>query len=55
MGGSEWIGQFIHGFPMIGEVGEPGVYNDCSPKFRPMSRAELFEAATSRRLSEKNI
>ena len=38
MGGSDWIEQFIHGFPMIGEVGEPGVYDECSPKFRPLSR-----------------
>ena len=29
MGGSDWIEQFIHGFPMTGEVGEPGVYDEC--------------------------
>ena len=34
MGGSDWIEQFIHGFPMIGEVGEPGVYNECPPKIQ---------------------
>ena len=53
MGGSDWIEQFIHGFPMIGEVGGPGVYNECLPKFRPMSRGELFGTAKSRRLAEK--
>ena len=37
MGGSDWIEQFIHGCPTIGEVGEPGVYNECSPKFSPMT------------------
>ena len=25
MGGSDWIVQFVRGFPTIGEVGEPGV------------------------------
>ena len=29
MGGSDRVDQFIHGFPMIGEVGEPGVNNEC--------------------------
>ena len=53
MGGSDWIEQFIHGFLMIREAGEPGAYNECSPKFRPMSRDEFFETAKGRRLEEK--
>ena len=53
MGGSVWIEQFIRGFPMIGEVGEPGVYDECSPKSRPLSRDELFETAKDRWVSDK--
>ena len=53
MGGSDWLEQFIRGFLMLGEVGEPGVYDGCSPKFRPLSRDELFETAKDRWAPEK--
>ena len=31
MGGSEWCDQFVTGFPILGELGEPGVYPPSSP------------------------
>ena len=55
MGGGDWIEQVIRGFPMIGEAGEPGVYDECSLKSRPMSRDELFETAKGRWLPEKHL
>ena len=45
MGGSEWCGKFATGFPILGELGEPGVYPPSS-HFPPyISREELFENA----------
>ena len=48
MGGEDWLAQFCEGFPMIGTVGEPGVYPANSHTPKPISREELFRTAKDR-------
>ena len=48
-GGSTWRDQFINGFPMIGELAEPGVWPLSSQKVPGrISREKLFESPASR-------
>ena len=51
MGGSEWCDQFVTGFPILGELGEPGVYPPSPQPPSYISREELFEGATERFIS----
>ena len=51
MGGSEWRGEFATGFPILGELGEPGVYPHSTHPSSYISREELFEKARDRSLS----
>ena len=51
MGGSEWCDQFVTGFPILGELGEPGVYPPSSHTPSYISREELSEKAKGRFLS----
>ena len=52
MGGSEWCDQFVTGFPILGELGEPGVYPPSSHTPSYISREELFQGAKKRFLSK---
>ena len=52
MGGSEWCDQFVSGFPILGELGEPGVYPPSSHPPSYISREELFQGAKDRFLSK---
>ena len=52
MGGSEWCDKFVTGFPILGELGEPGVYPPSSIPPSYISREELFEGAKERFCSE---
>ena len=52
MGGSEWRDQFVTGFPILGELGEPGVYPPSSLTPSYISREELFEGAQERFVSK---
>ena len=43
MGGSGWVNQFIAGFPLIGTVGEEGVYPLKDDPPRPQSTNSFRE------------
>ena len=43
--GYAWCGQFANAFPMIGALGEPGVYPAPEATRTPISRGELFRHA----------
>ena len=51
VGGSEWCDKCVTGFPISGELGEPGVYPPSNQPPSYISREELFEKATERLLS----
>ena len=48
MGGPEWRDKFVTGFPILGELGEPGVFppSPLAPAY--ISRIELSEGAKER-------
>ena len=48
MGGSDWRDKFVSGFPILGELGEPGVYPPSSLTPSYISREELFGGAMDR-------
>ena len=52
MGGSNWCDQFVTGFPILGELGEPGVYPPSSQPPSYISREKLFEGAKERFVSK---
>ena len=48
MEGSDWSDQFASGFPMLGELGEPGTYPLRSGLPEIIVRGDLFKGACSR-------
>ena len=48
MGGSTWRDQFIACSPILGELGEPGVYPPSSDRPGIVTAGELFNEASSR-------
>ena len=53
MGGPAWRGKFALGFPILGELGEPGVYPPSNQPPSYISRKELFDKDAGRFLSSK--
>ena len=52
-GDSDWRDQCVSGFPMLGELGEPGAFPP-SPDFSGiLARSDLFQAASSRFVAPK--
>ena len=51
MGGSEWRDKFATGFPILGELGKPGLYPPSTHPPSYVSREELFEKARERSAS----
>ena len=51
MGGSEWRDQFVTGLPILGELGEPGVFSPSSLPPSYICRGELFEGPKERFVS----
>ena len=51
MGGSDWCDKFATGFPISGELGEPGVYRPSNEPPSLISGEELFANAPERFLS----
>ena len=52
-GGSEWCDTFVTGFPILGVLGDSGVYSASNQPPPYISREELFDKATERFLSSK--
>ena len=53
VGGPAWRGKFALGFPILGELGEPGVYPPSNQPPSYISRKELFDKDAGRFLSSK--
>ena len=51
MGGSEWRGKFVAGFPILGEIAEPGVFHPSKQPPSYVSQEEPFNKAAERFLS----
>lgn len=48
MGGEEWRGQLIRGFPRLGGFAEPGVVPRTSKESKPLSGEEFRQSAKAR-------
>ena len=53
MGGSDWCDQFASGFPMMGELGEPGEFPPSSEFSGILTREGLSKSASSRFVAAK--
>ena len=53
MGGAGWCDQFPFGFPMMGGLGEPGVFPPSLISTENLAREEIFRLASSMSVAAK--